>query len=35
MAIVYSNGGMYMKSNMPLNLSMEGLTGLRFLQNHV
>ena len=35
MAIVYSNGGRYMKCNMPFDSSMEGLTGLRFLQNHV
>ena len=35
MAIVYSNGGRYMKSKMPLNQSMEGLTVLRFIQNHV
>ena len=35
MAIVYSNGGRYMKINMLLNSSMEGLMGLRFIQNHV
>ena len=37
MAIVYSNGGRYMKlkSNTPLNLSMKGLMGSHSIQNHV
>ena len=35
MAIVYSNGGRYMKNSMPFDSSLEELTGLHFIQNHV